>query len=465
MEKNVRPFGIRDKFGYLSGNLASDFTFTLTSVFFLKFYTDVMDVPAVYVGLLMMITQFVDAFTDIGMGQLVDRSAGGKNGKFKPWIRRFAGPVALTSFLMYATWFRDMDLPFKIVWMFVTYMLYSSIFYTAIDIPYGGMAAAISQDPKDRASLANMRHIGGTLAMTVMNAVLPMVVYYTDPEGKRALSDTGMMYAALACSIGAFILYMVCYTLTTERVKVPQTNEKFNLGVLVKTLLGNRAMIGIILVVLIREVANSGLHGMNSYIFPNYFGSPESQAFAGIMETCITLVMAMFLVKLADKFGKREIIVAGAVLSAGTLLVAYFTHTTDVRVWLVFYALTTLGLGIFGIGWALITDIIDDTELRTGQRIDGTIYGLYSFSRKAGRAFSSGIRGAMLSSIGYTAATAFDPKVLDGIYNITCIVPMIGFAAMALVIMTVYPLSKKRVEENVAKLRVLHGEVETSTEE
>lgn len=459
-KKTVRPFGIKDKIGYLSGNFASDFTFTLCSGFFLKFYTDVMGVSAAIVGVLMMLTQFVDAFTDIGMGQVVDRSVAKKDGKYRPWIRRIAGPVALSSFLMYATWFRDMNMGFKIVWMFVTYLLYCSVFYTAIDVPYGGMAAAVSQDPTERASLANMRHIGGTLAMTVMNVVLPMVVFYTDSEGHQVLSGTHMMYAALVCSIGAFLLYMVCYSWTLERVHVPANKEKTSLKELAKALLENRAMLGIILVVLIREVANAGLHGMNAYVFPNYFGSAAAQSFAGILETVLTLVMAMFLVALAKRFGKREVIAAGSFIAALALFIALIIHTHNINVWMVIYSIVTIGIGIFGLGWALVTDIIDDTELRTGQRIDGTIYGLYSFSRKAGQALSSGVRGFMLASIGYTAATAFDKDVLDGIYNIACLVPMVGFALVALVIMTIYPLSKKRVEENAEKLAILHAETE-----
>lgn len=60
-----------------------------------------------------------------------------------------------------------------------------------------------------------------------------------------------------------------------------------------------------------------------------------------------------------------------------------------------------MGLAVFGlIGWAMVSDIIDDTEVRTGERGDGTIYGIYSFARKAGQACSSGVTGILLSLIG-----------------------------------------------------------------
>ena len=46
MDKQVRPFGMRDKIGYMFGDFGNDFTFILSSAFMLKFYTDVMGIGA-----------------------------------------------------------------------------------------------------------------------------------------------------------------------------------------------------------------------------------------------------------------------------------------------------------------------------------------------------------------------------------------------------------------------------------
>ena len=100
-----RPFGLRDKLGYLFGDFGNDFTFILSSSFLLKFYTDVMGVPAAIVGVIMMIARFVDSFTDVTMGRICDRSRITRHGKFKPWIRRMCGPVAVASFLIFSTIF------------------------------------------------------------------------------------------------------------------------------------------------------------------------------------------------------------------------------------------------------------------------------------------------------------------------------------------------------------------------
>lgn len=58
-----------------------------------------MAVDAYVVGIVMMVARIVDAFTDVGMGRICDRSKGNKHGKFKPWILRMCGPVAIFHFL------------------------------------------------------------------------------------------------------------------------------------------------------------------------------------------------------------------------------------------------------------------------------------------------------------------------------------------------------------------------------
>ena len=68
----LRPFGMKDKLGYMFGDFGNDFTFILSSLFLMKFYTDVMGVSAGVVGIVMMAARIVDAFTDITMGQIVE---------------------------------------------------------------------------------------------------------------------------------------------------------------------------------------------------------------------------------------------------------------------------------------------------------------------------------------------------------------------------------------------------------
>ena len=443
------PFGLKDKLGYMFGDFGNDFTFILSSMMLMKFYSDVMGISVGLIGVMMMAARFLDAFTDVAMGQIVDRSRRGKRGKFLQWILWMCGPVAISSFLMYAVWFRDMPMGFKIFWMFFTYFLWGSIFYTSINIPYGSMASAISADPKDRASLSNWRTIGASLAGTVIGVVLPLVVYYTDENGNSILSGERMAIAALFCSVGSVICYLLCYRMVTERVKVEQKTEKFNLKALIGGLVRNKPLIGIVAASVCMLLVQLTSSTMTTYVFPNYFGNTRAQSVAGLVGTAVTIVCAAFTVKLSEKFGRKELAVAASFFGAVVFFIAFFLHTANAWVFVGLYAVAYIGLAVFSlICWAMITDVIDDTQVQTGERSDGTIYAVYSFARKIGQAAASGVSGLLLTMIGYSQETAFDTDVVNGIYNITCLVPAIGFVLLALVLIFWYPLGKKRVEEN-----------------
>lgn len=408
-KNNVRPFGFKDKIGYMFGDFGNDFTFILSSSFMLKFYTDVMGIHAAVVGVLMMAARFVDAFTDVAMGQIVDRSKPTKDGKFKPWLRRMCGPVAISSFLVFQSGFANMPYLFKVVWMIVTYILWGSIFYTSINIPYGSMASAISADAKDRASLSTWRSIGSTLAGLVIGVGTPLFAYET-VNGNTILSGNRMTIIA-----AAILLLLVMLT----------------------------------------------MQGMNAYLFPNFYGNVAAQSVAALAGSLVMLVVcAPLATKLSAKYGKKELAIGSCLFGAVVYLICWVLKPENPYTYVVFYVVANIGVGFFNmVIWAMITDVIDDAEVKNGVREDGTIYSVYSFARKIGQALSSGMIGALLSVIGYSAATAFNPEVVNGIFNMTCIIPAIGFVGIALVLMFLYPLSKNRVEANVLELKKRRGEI------
>lgn len=449
----VRPFGMRDKIGYAFGDFGNDFTFILSSSFMLKFYTDVMGISAGVVGVLMMAARFVDAVTDVTMGQIVDRSKPTKDGKFKPWIRRMCGPVAIASFLIYQSGFANMSYGFKVFWMVVTYILWGSIFYTSVNIPYGSMASAISDDPTDRAQLSTWRTIGATLAGLAIGVGTPLVAYEV-VDGNTVLSGPRMTIIAGVFAICAIICYMLCFHLVTERVEVPANTQKLEVGKLLKSLVTNRSLIGIVVAAILLLLAQLGMQGMAAYVYPNYYGSASAQSLSSLAGSLIILVIcAPTAVKISKKIGKKELSTISCLAAAALFAVCWIVRPANPYVYVGFSALGYLGLGYFNtVIWAMITDVIDDAEIKNGIREDGTIYAVYSFARKIGQALSSGMVGGLLSLIGYSQATAFDPDVTNGIFNLSCLIPIIGYVAVALVLIFLYPLNKKRVEDNCAEL-------------
>lgn len=458
-----RPFGMRDKLGYLFGDFGNDFTFILSSSFLLKFYTDVMGVSAGVVGIIMMIARFVDAFTDVAMGRICDRAGVTAAGKFKPWILRMCGPVAIASFLIYQSGFADMPMLFKIGWLFVTYILWGSVFYTAINIPYGSMASAVSAEPGDRQSLSTYRSLGGTLAGLIIGAGVPMLAYKTDRAGNTVMDGEIFTFIAGVFSVLAVGCYLLCYILTTERVKfskeVRQKEENTSVFVMLKNAAGNRALISIIAASIVMLLAQLTMQSMANYVYPNFYGNTAAQSVA-----TLTMVVAMFVAAalakpVSGRFGKAEVSVVSNLVAAAVCFALFFIRPANVWVYVVLITVCWLGLGMFTmVNWSLITDVIDYSELKNGVREDGSVYALYSFARKLGQAAAAGISGGLLTMIGYSDATAFEPSVTLGIFNISTLVPAVGFLLLALILWFWYPLHKKQVDANVAELKKKRGE-------
>lgn len=449
-----KPFGLVDKIGYAFGDFANNLTFVISAVFLLKFYTDVMGVSAKLVGLMMMLGKIVDAFTDVTMGQIVDRSTPTEKGKFIPWIRRTCGPIAVATVLLFPVWFRDMSMGFKIFWMFFSYLLWGSVCYTAINIPYGSMASAISPNPKDRVSLSTWRTVGATVGIMIVGVIAPLFVFYKNESGKTVLSSPALCATAVIVAVLMVACYLLCYHLSTERVKVEKVKNDFSVKMLLSVLVRNRSFVGIIIPSLLLLLTQLSLTSTGAYIYPNYFGSVKALSVATLLGTIVTFAFTPVTAKLATVAGKKELSVLTALISTAALAVLLIIRTKSIVLWFVLYTVAYIGIAMFSlICWAMITDVIDDIELKSGQRADGSVYSVYSFARKLGQAAASGLTGILLSAVGYTKATAFEPSVVNGIYTITCIVPLCGYVLFVLALGLVYPLTKAKVEENAAKLQ------------
>lgn len=467
METNnntVKPFGMRDKIGYMFGDFGNDFTFIFASSFLMVFYTKVLGISGAAVGTLFLVARFVDAFTDVTMGRIVDSARPGRDGKFRCWIRRMCGPVAIASFLMYQSAMVNASMGLKLVYMYVTYLLWGSIFYTSINIPYGSMASAITAEPNERTALSTFRSIGATLAGLVIGVVTPMFIYTTDAEGNQLVRG-GATFTIVAgvFSVLAVLCYLLCYKLTTERVKVEKdpNAKKISLAETFGAIFKSRALLGIIGAAIFLLLSQLLIQTLNNYIYPEYFKNARGISIFTLVSTFVMLlVVAPLSVPISKKIGKKEGAVIGMLLSGGVFALMYFLHIQNMWVFMILSGVGYLGLGFFNtVIWANITDVIDDQEVKTGQREDGTVYAVYSFARKVGQALAGGVGGWALSIIGYeSAAKVQTDAVIQGLYTTATIIPAIGFFIVALLLWFVYPLSRKKVDENVGILKAKRGE-------
>lgn len=460
-ERKVRPFGLRDKVGYLMGDLGNDFTFLFASGYIMVFYSKVIGISTGLIGTMFVIARCMDAFTDIGMGRIVDTMGNGGRERFRPWLLWMCGPVALASFLMYQVGIRDWPYPARVAYMFVTYILWGSVFYTSINIPYGSMASVISGDFRHRSSLSVFRSVGSMAAGIAIGVIAPLVVYYTDQEGNQVVSGKNVTLLAGILAAASIVSYLLCYFLCSERVVLCKTKSAEKEQPFVRragNFLQSRALWGVILSALLMLLATLMSQSVNNYLYADYFKNTKALSLSGLLQLPAMFFLASFATKLAIRYGKRECGFVGMLVSGILYMLIGFLHLRNVWVFILLLFLAMLGMMFFNMQcYAMVTDVIDDLEVISGNRDDGTIYGIYSFSRKIGQALAGGVGGWALAWIGYDElAPSQTPLVAEGIYNLATFFPGAVYLATAAVLLFLYPLGKKRVEDNVEKLQSIH---------
>lgn len=458
--QQIRPFGIRDKIGYMFGDFGNDFTFIFASSYLMVFYTKVLGISGAAVGTLFLAARCVDAFTDVTMGRIVDRTKPARDGRFRPWIRRMSIPVAIASTLMYLYFVQDWAYWAKMIYVTVTYLLWGSFCYTAINIPYGSMASVISTEAGERASLSTFRSIGASLASLVIGTVVPLIVYETDAQNNQVVNPLRFTLTAVVFGIFAIICYLLCYKLCTERVKfeakdTTKGNQSEGLLPLFQSLGSNRPLLAVVGSALVLLLATLLSQTMNTYLFLDYFRNAKALAWVNFISVGGMLLVAPFASKISKTFGKKEAGSISVLLAAIVYIVLYFLKIKTIPVFMIYLFIGMLGMGFFTmITWAFITDVIDYQEVVTGKREDGTVYAVYSFARKVGQALAGGLGGFALTAIGYISeAPAQAPEVADRIYTVATLFPGVCYLIVFLIMQFVYPLSKKEVEHNTQILK------------
>ncbi|WP_215522769.1 MFS transporter [Varibaculum prostatecancerukia] len=462
-----RPFGIKDKLGYMFGDFGNDFTFMLQMMFFMVFYTDVMGISPAHVGTLFLAARIVDAFTDVGMGRLLDLLKPGKRGRFRPWILRMCIPVTLASTMMYMPFVVNSSYSVRVTYMAVTYFIWGSIFYTSINIPYGSMAAVISDDPKHRTSLSVFRSVGGQLAFLMISAVLPHVIFVNNK-----IDSTRMAIAAIVCGICGILCYLACYSMVTERIVFERKTreeiaaEKAKGGEgqgFLKTLLTNRPLWALVLGALLCLLATFLMSGTLAYLWKDYFQDAGMMSTGQIVSIAPVFLLSIIATPMAMKLGKKEIIVGAMVFTSALCFVTWMLGIKSAVIFVVILFFIQLGPNTFNILiWAVLTDVLDYQELKSGQRDDGTVYAIYSWARKLGQALAGWLVGLAITWVGYDAEIAKagghqSEATLQGIYTLYLLIPAIILLLVGLIFLIIYPLTRKQVMANTEALHQRHA--------
>lgn len=445
---STRKFGLRDKLGYMFGDLANDFMFILGSAFLMVFYTDIFGINPAIIGTLFMVARLWDAFMDVVAGRFVDSRPNTEKGKFKLLVIRCAPIYLIFSVLMF-TKIPGMSNQFYLVYAFATYIIWGSL-YSFVVIPYGSMASVITNDSVERASLSTFRNIGASVAATAVTAVVPMVVFVNNkPDGNRFFIITVLL------AVIAMICYALFYKLSIERtIIVKPAEKKGNIGASLKALVKNRPFIVLVSASLVLVIAMLLSGSLNNYLYKDYFENTKALSLAGLVTVLNVIVVAPAVAPISKKFGKKESASVALLFSAIAYFLLYLFPTKNAFLFVGLNFIANLGYMLFNFMlWAFVTDVIDYQEYRTEVREDGTVYSIYSFARKIGQALAGAVGGVALQAAGYVAkAPQQTAEVASNIRNLSTLIPAVAYFIVFLILAFGYPMTKEALTEIQAEL-------------
>lgn len=393
---------IFERFCYGCGDFGCNIIYTAMSAFLVFYYTDYAGVNAAAVGTIMLVSRVFDGFSDIIMGMIVDRTKS-RYGKARVWMLRICVPFALAGVLLFSvpTSWPEMS---KLVYVFITYNLVSTVVYTAINVPYSSLNALMTQDPYERSVLSIFRNLLATAGTLTINLVtLPLVEFF---------GDNAAAWTKTFCVLGvlSIVAFLLTFAGTRERVKAVADEEgkvktvSFKEGIL--ALFHNKywIMMTCVLALFFLYYAING--GTTVFYAKDILGDKDLVSTINGIYNAIQIVAMFFIAKLVKRYGKRNVFSIGLVLAlAGMLILEIGGSSMPVIV------VSSLIRGIGNVCggatmWAMVSDTIDYGEWKNGCRTEGLVNSACSFGYKIGNGVGSALLGLIIEAGGYEGEAA-----------------------------------------------------------
>lgn len=450
-KKQIRPFGVKDEIGYVFGDMAGSFVNLFVDAYFLIFCTNVLGISAGWMGTLFLVARLWDAINDPIMGSFPDRWMIGKSGdKFKPWIKIFMIPLALSGVLCF------LNVPLEGIalhaYVAFAYVLYG-MSYTGTSMPFGAMASLVSDDPIQRSKLSRARSIGGTIVGIVGLSIVPVVCF----DKQSNILPERFTLIAVIFGVLSIISYFVLLNFTQERIRQnSEKAEKFNYGKVLKATVHNRPLIGVMVATLGSMLFITGSNQVRSYIFKEYYARTDVMSIISLATIPILVICFPLVPKLVAKFGKKATLMAAIVSSTIFSVIPVVMEIKNVYIYSALVVLGTIGQTVFTmLIWALVTDCLDYSEWKFNERSDGSMYSLYTFSRKIGSTIASTGVSFGLAAIGFVSGSNVvqTAEAVNGIYFLVNIIPVVTCILELVGVGLIFNLNKETTEQMYAELK------------
>ena len=475
----------KDYFGYAIIDAAGCLVFSLVTTLLQKFYTDIFHLSPLFIMLMFIAARVWDAINDPIMGRICDTVRPSRFGRYRQWFLYVAAPLAVSAVLLFVKWpgiGGDGNAVLTGVYATVTYILFGMV-YTVLQIPYGSLASVVTTDAHERSKLSVWRSIGAALgSIPVLLIASFAYAKRLDAAGNVVLGENGkaitdmqytpVLIGVILMAVFSMGMLFVGFALNKERVKTkPQPKAKGAARKAVGILFKSRSFIAISLVAMLLLAGQMFTQSFYTYLFDDYFHANWMNLASQACTYSPMLVMMVLLPRLAKSIGKKEVCAVGVAAAAGANLVLFFLRglSPDTLMWIFLVLCFISGCGLTTVVmqlWAMVTDAIDEIEVQTGSRDDGTAYSFFNFFRKLGQVLAAiCVNGALLGmDYRYEKGAVQTLANLTVMYDLSTLIPAVLFGLMALILFVWYPLSKKRVADlQVQKEQTLKASYENKT--
>lgn len=407
----------------LMGNIVGQLTY---------FYTDKVGLAVGGVGIVMAIAKFIDAFTDVIFGNMIDHSKGG-NKKYYQWMLRMAVPAAAIMILMFTVPVQVGQIP-ALAYVLITNLLLTAVIYTMIATPFSAVMVVRTNSQSERGSMGVFRAVGNYGAgMIISIATIPV----TNILG--GTQSAWIKYGAVLALL-VLLLFLICYNNGRKAVFVSDLETEGMAGGMAAAseeeavpfpqamgmLLKNKYWVIVLMFNLITAVTNAISGSSGAYYCKWIFGNDGLVGFLGAVGMLATVVGFILSKPIIAKLGVTRTINVGLLGAAVTAAVRSLIPT-NFTVYMVTGLLGSfIQIPLMCLYGVLLAMAVDYNEWKYDKTLVATASGAIGFGNKVGNGLGSLLLSLFLVLGSYDATlSAATPSMRIAIYGFSNYLPVV----------------------------------------
>lgn len=407
-----------NKVGYGSGDIAGNVVYAFLTSFVMIYLTDTIGLNAGIVGTLIAVSKLFDGVSDIFFGSMIDRTKS-KMGKARPWMFYGFFGCAVTLFGVFAIP-TSLGKTAQYAWFFIAYTLLNAVFYTANNIAYAALTSLVTKNAKERVEMGSFRFMFsfGT-NLLIQSITFGLVASFGG--GAAAWRIVAIIY----CIVGIISNTLSCFSVkelsdAELRDGKEEEDSKLTLAETFKLLISNKYFVMICVVYILQQLRAAMLSVGTYFMTYVLFNQKLFGVFSWAINILLIIALAITPTLVAKARGMYKLnkysYVFATICRLGIVVAGYLG---SIPLMLVFTVLTSLGEGPWqGDVGAVIANCSEHTYLKTGKRIDGSMFSCTSFGTKLGGGIGVALSGWLLDASGYVNNAAVQSASCISMMNV-----------------------------------------------